>query len=314
MVEYGRTTERSMSPAAGESKSALIDTIAQLARDASVEINFQDIKHLEASRALLAPGKKIYVSHLPKQTWQQSDDACVAVRASGFEPVPHVPVRLLPDSATLHRFLTGLVRNAQVKEVLLIAGDYDAATGPYSSVTDVLRGAALEGTGLTRVSLAGHPEGHPKVALAEIRAAEREKTRLATSAGLEASLLTQFFFEPRPFLDWVSELRANGVGTRIVAGLAGPARLSTLFKFALRCGAGASIRALGTHPGSLMKLIGDHGPESLLQELAQARASGESDFSGIHLFCFGGYLRTCEWLHGVASGHFELTASGFSQA
>ena len=314
MVEHGSINQQSLSSAAPVSEAALVEAIARLARDASIEINIQDTKHLEASRAWLTPGKKIYVSHLPKQTWQQSEAACIAVRAAGFEPVPHLPVRLIPDAAALHRLLIGLVKSAQVKEVLLIAGDYDAAAGPYSTVADVLRAAALESTGLTRVSLAGHPEGHPKVALAEIRAAEREKARLAARAGLEASLLTQFFFEPRPFLDWVSELRANGVGTRIVAGLAGPARLATLFKFALRCGAGPSMRALGTRPSSFMKLIGDHGPEALLRALAQARASGESDFSGIHLFCFGGYLRTCEWLHSVASGHFELSADGFSQA
>lgn len=303
-----------VSSVVGVSDTALVQTIVRLARDASIEINVQDTKHLEASRALLTPGKKIYVSHLPKQTWQQSEAACVAVREAGFEPVPHVPVRLLTDAAALHSLLSALARSAQVEEVLLIAGDYDKAAGPYSTVAQVLRGAGLETTGLRRVSLAGHPEGHPKVVLGEIRAAEREKAQLAAHAGLEASLLTQFFFEPQPFLKWVSELRANGVRTRVVAGLAGPARLATLFKFALRCGAGPSIRALGTHSNSFIKLIGDHGPEALVRTLAQAQASGESDFSGIHLFCFGGYLHTCEWLHGVAGGHFELDDNGFSQA
>jgi len=292
----------------------VVADIARLAREASVEINVQDVKHLEASRALLTPGNKIYVSYLPGQTWQQTEAACVAVRAAGFEPVPHVPVRLIQDSVALHRLLASLVESARVNEILLIAGDYDVASGPYSSVAEVLRSAALETTGLTRVSLAGHPEGHPKVPLADIRAAEREKTQLAARAGLEANLLTQFFFEPQPFLDWVRELRASGVGTRVVAGLAGPARLTTLFKFAVRCGAGPSIRALGARPGSLLKLIGDHGPEAVLWALAQARASGESDFSGIHLFCFGGYLRTCKWLHAVTNGRFELNDAGFNQA
>lgn len=294
--------------------AALAAEIARLAREASVEINVQDTAHLEASRALLTPGNKIYVSHLPRQTWQQTEAACVAVRAAGFEPVPHVPVRLVADAATLHRLLANLVESARVREILLIAGDHDVVAGPYSSVSEVMRGAALESTGLTRLSLAGHPEGHPKVALAQIRSAEREKAQLAARAGLEATLLTQFFFEPQPFLDWVCDLRANGVGTRVVAGLAGPARLTTLLKFAMRCGAGPSIRALGARPGSLVKLIGDHGPESVLWALARARAGGESDFSGIHLFCFGGYLRTCEWLHALANGRFELSDSGFSQA
>ena len=59
-----------------------------------------------------------------------------------------------------------------------------------------------------------------------------------------------------------------------------------------------------------MHLIGEHGPEHVVRGLAQARGSGEADFSGIHLFCFGGYLRTCEWLHRVANGRFRLNGHG----
>jgi methylenetetrahydrofolate reductase (NADPH) len=298
-------------PSARLPNLSLTEAISQLARDASIEINVQDCKHLPASRALLLPGKKIYVSYLPRQSWKHTQETCVAVRAAGFEPVPHVPVRLMADEATLERTLRSLVTSAQVEEVLLIAGDYPTAVGPYASVADVLRSAVLADTGLARVSLAGHPEGHPKVARDEIRRAEREKVRLAASVGLEASLLTQFFFEPRPFLEWVGKLRADGVHTTTVAGLAGPARLATLFKFAVRCGAGPSVRALGRHPGSLLQLVGEHGPESLVLALAQALLNGESDFSRIHLFCFGGYLRTCAWLHAVASGRFSLRGSGF---
>jgi hypothetical protein len=35
-----------------------------------------------------------------------------------------------------------------------------------------------------------------------------------------------------------------------------------------------------------------------------------SEFSGIHLFYFGGYLRTCKWLHEVASGQGMLINGG----
>src|SRR5687767_14485412 len=233
------------------------DFIAQLAREASIEMNVPDVRDLQASRALLPPGKKVYVSHLPRQTWQQTLDACRAVREAGFESVPHVPVRLLEDERTLDRFLADAVRSAGVLEVLLVAGDYPQPAGPYASVADVLRTGLLNTHGLHRVSLAGHPEGHPKVTPAEIRRAEREKSQLAHAAGLEATLLTQFFFEAQPFVDWASQLRSDGVQARLVAGLAGPASMATLFRYAVRCGVGPSIRALGARPKSLMKLIGD---------------------------------------------------------
>ena len=69
-------------PEAGARSKAIV----QLARDASIEINVQDVADLESSRALLAAGTKVYVSHLPRQTWLATETACRAVRAAGFLP------------------------------------------------------------------------------------------------------------------------------------------------------------------------------------------------------------------------------------
>lgn len=286
------------------------DVIAQLARECSVEMNVQDVRHLGASQMLLSPGKKVYVSHLPKQTWQQTIEACRAVSGTGFDPVPHLPVRLLEDERTLDNLLADAVRGAGVREVLLVAGDYPQPAGPYATVAEVLRTGKLSAHGLHRVSMAGHPEGHPKVSLAEIRRAEREKAQLAQAAGLETTLLTQFFFEARPFLYWASQLRADHVGARLVGGLSGPASIATLFRYAMRCGVGPSIRALGARPKSLVKLIGDHGPENVMRDLAVARLAQPGLFDGVHLFGFGGFLRTCEWLKRVADGRFTLNDHG----
>jgi methylenetetrahydrofolate reductase (NADPH) len=286
--------------------------IAQLAYEASIEINVHDIGHLEESRGLLPAGKAVYVSYLPKQQWSETEAACRAVRAAGFRPVPHVPVRLLHDAATADRVLGGFVDTAQVDEVLLISGDYPQAVGPYTEVLQVLNSGVLQRHGLKRVSVAGHPEGHPKVPLADIRRAELQKARMGQQSGLELTLLTQFFFEQAPFLDWVRELRSTGVQARVVGGLAGPTKLGTLIKFAMRCGAGASMRALTARPAAFSKLLGDHGPESVLSALAQARCEQSSDFAGVHLFCFGGFVRTCRWLQAIAEGRFVMDdADGF---
>jgi len=286
--------------------------IASLAQQASVEINVHDVAALKESRLLLPEGKAVYVSHLPKQQWHETEAACRAARAAGYRPVPHVPVRLLPDAASADRVLGGFVEAAQVDEVLLISGDYPEAVGPYTEVLQLMNEGVLQRHGIRRVSVAGHPEGHPKVPLAEIRRAELEKARAAQQAGLELTLLTQFFFEEAPFLDWARELRSAGVQARVVGGLAGPTRLSTLIRFAMRCGAGASMRVLTARPAALTRLLGDHGPESVLSGLAQALCEGTSDFTGVHLFCFGGFLRTCRWLGAVAEGRFKLDdAAGF---
>jgi methylenetetrahydrofolate reductase (NADPH) len=85
--------------------------------------------------------------------------------------------------------------------------------------------------------------------------------------------------------------------------------VATLFRYAMRCGVGPSIRALGARPGSMLKLMGDYGPEGVMGGLAQARASGNHDVDGVHLFCFGGFLRTCKWLKAVMSGNFDVSGN-----
>ena len=277
-------------------------TIAQLARAASVEINVQDLKHLDASRALLPRGKRVYVSHLPGQRWSDTWLTCREVHAAGFDPIPHVPVRLVESEPALAEILA-MCRSAGVEEVLLISGDYSRASGPYSVAADVLRAGKLNEHGFARISFAGHPEGHPSVALEEIRRAELEKALLAEQLGLEATFVTQFFFEAPPFLRWAAECRARGIGrARLIAGLSGPASVASLLKFAKRCGVGPSMRALVARPRAVTKLLSDYEPADLVQELAIGYEVNPSLFDGLHFFCFGGYLKTCEWLNQLAAG------------
>lgn len=296
--------------AEASSASAEVQTIVQLAREASVEINVQDLKYLDASRMFLPRGKRVYISHLPKQRWDETWLACREVYAAGFDPIPHIPVRRVESEAALDRMLEEAA-SARVREVLLIAGDYPHPVGPYSVVADVLRAGKLNQHGFTRVSFAGHPEGHPTVALEEIRRAEREKAVLAEQLGLETTFVTQFFFEAPPFLRWAAELRAHGIGrARLIAGLSGPAGVATLLKFARRCGVGASIRALVARPNALSKMLVEHGPEEVVRDLAAAFDANASSFNGLHFFCFGGYLQTCEWLDKAAAGRINLTMRG----
>ena len=287
-VLFGATATRSLAHCVGA-----------LARAASIEINVQDLKHLDASRALLPSGKRLYVSHLPKQNWGDTIAACRAVRRVGFEPVPHLPVRLLSDESTFDRLLGDLVREANVREALMISGDYARASGPYDTVLDVLRTNLLQMHGFSRVSLAGHPEGHPRVPLDEIRRAEVDKAIFARDAGLETTFVTQFCFAATPFLHWAQTLEEAGVDARFVAGVAAPAKLTTLVNFALRCGVGPSIRAISARPGVLNMLTSEHGPEDIIEEIAIAIRDEQTALSAMHVFCFGGFLKACKWLRSI---------------
>jgi len=274
--------------------------ITDLTRAASLEMNVQDVKFLGEVRTRLDRGTRIFISHLPKQRFAETAAICEAAARQGFDPVPHLPVRLVESQSQLDAIL-GTLSSSGARELLLISGDYPSAAGPFSEVSQVLATGLLTRHGFTRVSIAGHPEGHPKVPTEEIRRAERNKVRLATEQGLEVSLVTQFLFEAAPFVTWARELRANGVHAHLRCGLAGPAKVTTLLRYAMRCGVGASVRALGTHTASVFNVIADHGPDSVLTDLAQSRLNSDCDLHGVHLFAFGGLVRTAEWLAKASS-------------
>ena len=291
------------SRAAASSAAASSDerAIATLARVASVETTWHDVGELAACQDLIAPGTWVFASHLPGQTWRQSVETCVAIRRHGFEPVPHIPVRRLKDRAEFADVISNLVAGAGVSRVLLIAGDAPRPAGPFSSTLQALSTGVLGEHGIRYLFVAGHPEGHPQILDHELRRAERDKFAFASAHGLEVAFLTQFFFDAVPFLAWVRIMRSQGIDARIVAGLAGPARLATLFKFALRCSVGPSIRALGNRPDLFAKLATERDPEGIIRAIVHAAAEASLGNVGIHLFSFGGVARTCQWLHALAA-------------
>jgi methylenetetrahydrofolate reductase (NADPH) len=282
------------------------EAIMSLARTASLEMTVHDVAQLRAASALLGDKRRIYVSHLPGQSWEDSVATCSAVHAIGATPIPHVPVRRIRSREELQRFLDNCVTHAGVSEILLIAGDYQQSVGPYATTIEVLSTGILAEHGIERLSVAGHPEGHPLVSPDELRRAEREKIEFALSHHLYLTFLTQFFFEAQPFIEWQSHLpipAESGDRIRVVAGLAGPAKLTTLLRYAAICGVGPSMRALGTRPTSIGKMLKERGPESIVRALAARYASQPI---GIHLYSFGGLTRTCAWLGAVAQGRFQI--------
>ena len=281
-------------------------SIVRLAREASIEVSCIEAAEIHAGRDFLPPGQKVYVSHLPRQTWAQTRDTCARVADAGFDPVPHLPIRLVASERAMDEILAAL-RDAGAAELLLISGDYASSLGPYSQVLDVMRTGKLQAHGFTRVSVAGHPEGHPGVPSDEIRRAQIAKSAWGAAAGLRVTLVTQFFFEAAPFLDWARDLRRSGVSARIVAGIAGPASIRKLLGLAKHCGVGPSMRALTARSGAMLKLFSDRSPDLLTQELSREMHREPTVLDGIHLYSFGGFLRTAAWLQQAADSTREET-------
>jgi methylenetetrahydrofolate reductase (NADPH) len=113
------------------------------------------------------------------------------------------------------------------------------AAGEYDSTLDVFASGLLEKSGIKRIGVAGYPEGQRGIGLAMLSSALRIKQTFADRSGIPLFILTQFGFNGSAIKNWEPELDRIGVQLPILAGIAGPAPLSKLIKFAMRCGIGA---------------------------------------------------------------------------
>jgi methylenetetrahydrofolate reductase (NADPH) len=280
-----------------EPVSASSRDLAALLSQVSVEISARGHR-LEQLRDNFAPGTDVTITFLPGDNYRHTIDTTVALRRAGFNPVPHIAAREIASREALDDFLARARGEADVSRVVLIAGDVAAAKGPYRSSRDVGASGLIEAHGITRVSVAGHPEGHPWLAAADSFngiEAWRDWGRLAK---IRVDVITQFCFESAPILAFIGELDARGLDLPVIVGLAGPASPATLTKFALRCGIGNSIRSLRGQIGRFGRLLADTGPDDVMRGLRSAPPAATASIAGFHLFPFGGLRKAGEWSRG----------------
>jgi methylenetetrahydrofolate reductase (NADPH) len=273
---------------------------AALVGDCSIELSPRDELAGDALRKLLVAGTTVFVNHPASVTHHDIVAACARMRRAGFVPVPHVAARRLASFTQANDFLQRAVGEAGVDRILLIGGD-DSPVGPFRAGLDLLATGVVERQGIDHVAFGGYPEGHPAIDYHTLDAALQAKVALARQGGLAVSLVTQFGFEAQPILRWIAAQRAHGIDCPVNVGIAGPANVATLAKFAIRCGIGASLRALARGHTAFARIMVETGPDALISELV-ADAGEEAPIAGLHVFTFGGVRRTAEWIRTAVEG------------
>ena len=134
---------------------------------ASVEISSRG-HQLQALKDNFAAGIDVTITFLPGDNTRSNIETAIALRAAGFNPVPHIAAREMASREALDDFLARARGEADVKRVLLIAGDVTRVKGPFRSSADIRASGLLEARGIEQLSVAGHPEGHPYLEMAEI--------------------------------------------------------------------------------------------------------------------------------------------------
>ena len=293
-------------------ESDTVDGICAFISDFSVEVTRPKLADLEAIRNAAGAGTRVYVSAIPTRPSTELIEQSAMTRQCGLEPIPHIAVRNYQSRDELSSLIGRLSQEAGVKRVLVISGDRGDSAGPFTASLEIIESGILQQHGITHVSIAGHPDGHPVVADDVMHRALVAKIEAAEQSGLEADIVTQFGFDAQAITRWVMKMRDLGIEAPIRIGLAGPTNLSTLLKYAQRCGVKASIGGITKHAGLVKNLFGVSAPDSVVRVLAGENATGALGTVAVHYFSFGGIAATSKWAAHAAQGRITLEGDGFS--
>lgn len=271
------------------------------ARTFSIEATRPNASEIAALAELMPGGTPVYFSAVPTITPQELIAAAALLRKSGLEPVVHIAARRIRAATDLQNLLAGLRGEADVRRLLVIGGDVDIA-GPYPDALAVIQKGRLRESGIEEIGIGAYPEGHSRIPAGRLEAALDEKIAAAAAHGLGVHIVSQFSFSPESILGWLKKLRACGITKPVKVGMAGPTSMPALLRYARRCGVNASLRGLMS--GAAAGLIGNVGPDRIVEKLALASDLGDA---APHYFSFGGAVETARYAYSTsrraAAGH-----------
>ncbi len=278
----------------------------------SIEVMPRTAEKIDDFRTLLPAGTRVYIAHIDGTPIKDMVATARRLAEEGFTAMPHFPARIIKDRATL----TGWVaryRDAGVRQGLLLAGGAAQPVGDFHTSMQLLESGAFDG--FDRLHVAGHPEGNkdidPDGSDRMVMQAARWKSAFAERTDAKMAMATQFCFDAAPVIAWVNRLQAEGVSLPVHIGVAGPAKLQTLIKFAIACGVGSSLKVLQKRAMDVTKLLMPYQPTELLADLAAHKTATRGfGIEQVHFFPLGGIKTCAQWLmdNGGASGRPAIAA------
>ena len=298
LFNFRRDTQAAPTPAA---------EIEALLQGYSIEVMPRTAEKVQDFKAILPRGTRVYIAHIEGTPIEEMVATAKRLNADGFPVMPHFPARIIADRATLADWIARYRGEADVKQALLLGGGVNTPAGDFDSSMQLIETGLFDG--FDRLHVAGHPEGNKDIDKDGgdriVMEALRWKQAFSERSDAKMAIATQFCFDAAPVIAWADRLAAAGVSLPIHIGIAGPAKLQTLIKFAIACGVGPSLRVLQKRAMDVTKLLLPYEPTDVIQALAAHKAT-HPDFGieAVHFFPLGGIKTNATWAteHGGASG------------
>ena len=265
----------------------------------SIEVMPRTAEKVDDFRALLPKGTRVYIAHIEGTPIEEMVATARRIAGEGCDVMPHFPARIIHDKATLADWIKRYQTEAGVKQALLLGGGVSTPAGDFESSMQLMETGLFDG--FERLHVAGHPEGNKDIDKdggdAIVLAALKWKQAFSERSDAKMAIATQFCFEAGPVIAWANRLAEAGVHLPIHIGVAGPAKLQTLIKFAISCGVGASLRVLQKRAMDVTKLLLPYEPTEFISGLAAHKAANPAfGIEQVHFFPLGGIKTNAAWV------------------
>lgn len=285
-----------------EEKTTVSPEMESFLKGYSIEVMPRTAEKVEDFRALLPKGTRVYIAHIEGTPIEDMVATAKRIANEGYDVMPHFPARIIKDAETLENWIAQYQGEAGVDQALLLAGGVTSPHGDFDSSIQLLETGLFDKAGFKRLHVAGHPEGNkdidPDGSMKKVGAALQWKQNFSEITDAEMALATQFAFDANPIIKWANDLKAAGIKLPIHIGIAGPAKLQTLIKFAITCGVGPSLKVLQKRAMDVSKLLLPYEPTQVLSELAAHKAANpDFNITHVHFFPLGGIKTNAVWTH-----------------
>lgn len=270
--------------------------MAELAR--SLHYELVPMKSIEQAIADLPPNADVSVTCSPAKGIPATQEYTEQLLALGHKPTPHIAARLVegPDHAKL---LAAWLREHQLPEVFVIAGDATEPAGPYEGALPFIRDLLEADPGVERLGYSGYPDGHAFIADDELTEQIHAKQSVLAEAGVGGWISTQMCFDADKIGQWLRDQRAAGITLPIRLGIPGVVDRTRLMTMGARLGVGTSMRYLSKNRSTVMKLMAPGGFDPTDLVVAFADEAPELGIAALHSFTFNAVADTRKWQEAI---------------
>ena len=217
--------------------------------------------------------KDVYITLLRGDQYKDVANKAKELAALGKNPVPHFPARSIKNKNELKEYVM-MCKDFGVKQALVIGGS-EQPIGDFHSSLQLFETGLFEGL---KIGIAGHPEGSPDISDKDLEKAMIDKKPYADY------IVTQWLMETSPIIDFISKQTLP-----VHVGIAGPAKITSLLKFASIVGAKNSLSFLKSNASKAVDLFKPRKPDDMIEKI-------KSSSHNFHIYTFGGLNETNKWL------------------